>query len=108
MIMTGVLRRISAQWTTLLPVLAFVAFLVTIGRDLPGWAVTVVAVLLAGAVLASVHHAEVIAHKVGEPFGSLAVAVVVAIIEVALIVSVMAGGDEKAATLARATPCSRP
>ncbi|MEV0647291.1 ionic transporter y4hA [Phytomonospora sp. NPDC050363] len=101
--MTGAFRRTALHWTTLLPVGAFLAFLATFGRDLPGWGVTIVAILLGGAVLASVHHAEVIAHRVGEPFGSLVLAVAVTIIEVALIVSVMAGGDEKSATLARDT-----
>ena len=48
---------------------------------------TVVALVLAGAVLAAVHHAEVVAHRVGEPFGSLVLAVAVTVIEVALIVT---------------------
>ena len=43
-----------------------------------------------GAVLAAVHHAEVVAHRVGEPFGSLVLAVAVTVIEVALIVTLMA------------------
>jgi Ca2+:H+ antiporter len=43
-------------------------------------------------VLAAVHHAEVVAHRVGEPFGTLVLAVAVTVIEVALIVSVMRGG----------------
>ena len=38
--------------------------------------------MLAGAVLAAVHHAEVVAHRVGEPFGSLVLAVAVTVIEV--------------------------
>ena len=55
----------------------------------------VVALLLAGAVLAAVHHAEVVAHRVGEPFGSLVLAVAVTVIEVSLIVTLMlSGGDE--------------
>jgi Ca2+:H+ antiporter len=48
-----------------------------------------VALLLAGSVLAAVHHAEVVAHRVGEPFGSLALAVTVTVIEVTLIVTLM-------------------
>ncbi|GLZ79149.1 ionic transporter y4hA [Actinorhabdospora filicis] len=97
-------KSVFLRWTTILPVLALVAFLVFLGTDLPKWGVLVVALLLGGAVLASVHHAEVIAHRVGEPFGSLVLAVAVTIIEVALIVSVMAGGDEsKSAALARDT-----
>ena len=61
------------------------------------------AVLLAGAVLAAVQHAEVVAHRVGEPFGSLVLAIAVTVIEVALIVTLMASGGEKSATLARDT-----
>ena len=46
--------------------------------------------------IASVHHAEVVAHRVGEPFGTLILAVSVTVIEVALIVSMMlAGGSDK-------------
>jgi Ca2+:H+ antiporter len=59
--------------------------------------------VLAGSVLAAVHHAEVVAHRVGEPFGSLVLAVAVTIIEVALIVALMADGSAKSATLARDT-----
>src|SRR6202030_1271067 len=49
-------------------------------------------------VFAAVYHAEVVAHRVGEPFGTLVLAIAVTVIEVALIVSVMiSGGPEKAA-----------
>ena len=58
---------------------------------------------LAGAVLAAVHHAEVVAHRVGEPFGSLVLAVAVTVIEVALIVTLMVSGGAETATLARDT-----
>jgi len=52
---------------------------------------------LIGAVVSAVHHAEVVAHKVGEPFGTLVLAVAITVIEVALIVSMMlAGGPDKA------------
>jgi Ca2+:H+ antiporter len=55
-------------------------------------------------VLAAVHHAEVVAHRVGEPYGSLVLAVSVTVIEVALIVTLMVSGDEgKNASLARDT-----
>ena len=47
-----------------------------------------------GAVLAAVHHAEVVAHRVGEPFGSLVLAVAVTVIEVALIVTLMVSGGQ--------------
>ena len=45
--------------------------------------------------LAAVHHAEVVAHRVGEPYGSLVLAVAVTVIEVALIVTLMISGGEK-------------
>ncbi|MEU3608651.1 ionic transporter y4hA [Streptomyces sp. NPDC035033] len=91
------------EWTTWGPVVALLALVLAWGRDLPGFAVGLVALCLAAAVLAAVHHAEVIAHRVGEPFGSLVLAVAVTVIEVGLIVSLMAGGGEKTATYARDT-----
>lgn len=59
--------------------------------------------LLAGAVLVAVSHAEVIARRVGEPFGSLILAVAVTVIEVGLIVTLMVAGGEETETLARDT-----
>jgi Ca2+:H+ antiporter len=52
--------------------------------------------ILIAAVFAAVYHAEVVAHRTGEPFGTLVLALAVTIIEVALIVSVMLGvsGDK--------------
>ena len=91
------------SWTTLGPIVAVVALVLTWGRDLPGVWVGVVAVLLGVAVLAAVHHAEVVAHRVGEPFGSLVLAVAVTVIEVALIVTLMISGGKGAETLARDT-----
>ncbi|MBK3564344.1 calcium:proton antiporter [Streptomyces sp. MBT62] len=98
------LRSLTTRWTTFVPVLAAVLLIFTWGRkDLPGVVVALVTLVLAGAVLAAVHHAEVIAHRVGEPFGSLVLAVAVTIIEVALIVTLMADGGDKSSTLARDT-----
>ncbi len=90
-------------WTTVVPLLAAVLLGLTWGRH-PGDAVlAVVAVLLVGAVLAAVHHAEVVAHRLGEPFGSLLLAVAVTVIEVALIVTLMLSGGKDTSTLARDT-----
>jgi Ca2+:H+ antiporter len=60
------------------------------------------AVLIA-TVFAAVHHAEVVAHRIGEPFGTLVLAVAVTVIEVALIVSIMLGFAADKAGLARDT-----
>ncbi|MFB6478706.1 calcium:proton antiporter [Streptomyces virginiae] len=96
-------RSFLTDWTVVVPVVALVALVFSWGRDLPGFAVALVALCLAGAVLAAVHHAEVVAHRVGEPFGSLVLAVAVTVIEVALIVTLMADGGDKTASLARDT-----
>lgn len=92
------------SWTTVAPVLAIVALV-------PAWfahpesslVLGVLALLLVGAVLAAVHHAEVVAHRVGEPYGSLVLAVAVTIIEVGLIVTLMVTSDKDASGLARDT-----
>lgn len=60
-------------------------------------------ILLTGSVLSAVHHAEVVAHKVGEPYGTIILALCITIIEVALIVSLMVAGGDQALTLARDT-----
>jgi Ca2+:H+ antiporter len=97
------IKSVLGQWTVWVPLVALVALVLSWGRDLPLLAVIVVAVCLAGAVLAAVHHAEVVAHRVGEPFGSLVLAVAVTVIEVALIVTLMVDGGDKSASLARDT-----
>lgn len=97
------LRAPLAQWTVVVPVVSFLVLALTWHKELPGWVVAVVACFLVGAVLSAVHHAEVIAHWSGEPFGSLVLAVAVTVIEVALIVTLMADGGDKSSTLARDT-----
>jgi Ca2+:H+ antiporter len=96
-------RSVLLSWTTALPVVALVVLAATWGRKPPVVLAVIVALVLAGAVLAAVHHAEVVAHRVGEPFGSLVLAVAVTIIEVALIVTLMVSGGPETATLARDT-----
>src|SRR5687768_4472111 len=90
-------------WTTFALVVAVLALALSWGRDLGTVPVIVVGVVLGGAVLAAVHHAEVVAHRVGEPFGSLVLAVAVTIIEVALIVTLMVSGGDDTTSLARDT-----
>lgn len=67
------------------------------------WLGALVATILIGAVLAGVHHAEAIAHQVGEPFGTLLLAVAVTVIETALIISLMLADGPGEAALARDT-----
>ena len=61
------------------------------------------AAALIASVLVAVHHAEVIAHRVGEPFGTLVLALAVTVIEVSLIVSMMLSTGAAASALARDT-----
>jgi Ca2+:H+ antiporter len=91
------------RWTWWTPVLGMLVLAAAWGRDPGPLVAAAIAVVLVGAVLSAVHHAEVVAHKVGEPFGSLVLAVAVTVIEVALIVTLMVSGDKDTSTLARDT-----
>src|SRR6476620_3177308 len=91
------------RWTGVVPVLAAVVLVATWGSKPAAAVLTLVGVLLAASVLAAVHHAEVVAHRVGEPFGSLVLAVAVTVIEVALIVTLMSAGGPESASLGRDT-----
>lgn len=89
-------------WTLVVPFLGMGAYLAHLSYlGLAG--VIGAAVVMMGCVLAAVHHAEVVAHRVGEPFGTLVLAIAVTIIEVSLIVSLMLSGSGDTATLARDT-----
>src|SRR5687768_4470402 len=91
------------QWTIAAPVATFLLLLVTWSWHDHWLVLSLVAVALVTAVLAAVHHAEVVAHKVGEPYGSLILAVAVTVIEVGLIVMLMTSGGEGASSYARDT-----
>ena len=97
--LVGILTR----WAVVLPIVGLVVLGATWGRDLGVAALTLVALVLVGAVLAAVQHAEVIAHRVGEPFGSLVLAIAVTVIEAGLILTLMVSGGSGASTLARDT-----
>ena len=87
-------------WTWLSPI---VGALLLLGAKLGGAFDIALAAGLIACVLAAVHHAEVVAHKIGEPYGTLVLAVAVTVIEVALIVSLMLSGGMAASGLARDT-----
>lgn len=88
-------------WSLLLPLLAWGGYAYGIDGSL--WLSLIGGGLLIGSVLSAVHHAEVVAHKVGEPFGTIILALAITIIEAALIVSLMVAGGDNAAYLARDT-----
>ncbi|MEY2660669.1 MAG: hypothetical protein RLZZ123_1841 [Pseudomonadota bacterium] len=95
------------HWPHLVPFAAALTALWAIWAPLSWVGLVASALALTAAVLASVHHAEVIAHRVGEPYGTLVLALAVTIIEVALIVSIMwadgADGADSAALNPTAT-----
>ena len=82
----------TLRWPWIWPVAAWAVVGFASVADL-SWIWIPVVVGLIGAVLAAVHHAEVIAERVGEPYGTLVFAVAVTVIEVALIVSLMIADD---------------
>jgi len=97
--------RRSMRYHAFIPVLALAALAAT--QTLDGWSplagVLVRGVMLILAILSAVHHAEVVAHRTGEPLGTLILALSVTVIEVALILSFMLSGSAGSMTLARDT-----
>lgn len=92
------------SWAVIAPVLALMALFV--GKPPSLTLAIICGLLLAGAIMAAVYHAEVLAHYLGEPFGTLTLALAVTVIEVSLIVSIMLGEGAAASgaqTLARDT-----
>jgi len=93
----------ESRWAIAAPPIALAvaaaAFVLPLGALLVPLAVPALVV----AVLFAVHHAEVVAHRVGEPFGTLILALAVTVIEVALILSMMLAGGPEVAALPRDT-----
>ncbi|WP_375143843.1 calcium:proton antiporter [Acuticoccus sp. MNP-M23] len=83
-------------------VFAVLEFMHIIPSDL-GVVEILAAALLGGTVFAAVHHAEMIALRIGEPFGSMLLAVAVTVIEVSLIISIMLAKPEAGSDIARDT-----
>ena len=90
------------QWSYIAPIIAWIFYLMLpIGAGFVVNSLAVVA-LIAG-VFSAVHHAEVVAHKVGEPYGTIILAVAVTLLEASIIVSLMLTGGAGADTYARDT-----
>ncbi|CAN7324067.1 ionic transporter y4hA [Phenylobacterium sp. LjRoot225] len=90
-------------WSLALPILGWLLLLTTRPDAAFGAGAFILFAALIGAVFAAVHHAEVIAHRVGEPFGTLVLAAAVTVIESALIISIMLSDGGGSPTLARDT-----
>ena len=98
--MQGVFGKWISHWVWFVPALALISVFVSLTASLP---VALIGILLAGAVIAAVHHAELVAHRIGEPYGTLVLALAVTVIELGLIITLMSAAGEGAATLARDT-----
>lgn len=98
-----------STWSIITPIFAWLILGLSqlhLNLDFTYWGAIesiLMAVSLIGAVLAGVHHAESIAHRLGEPFGTLVLATAITIIEVGLILSLMLTGGPDTASLARDT-----
>jgi Ca2+:H+ antiporter len=90
-------------WAWVWPLLAWAILIATITAGTSGPMAAAAGLILIATVFAAVYHAEVVAHRVGEPFGTLVLAVAVTVIEVALIVSIMVGAAADKSGLARDT-----
>ena len=85
----------------MLPIAGVLVLAVAWGRPLGTVLLPLVGAMLIAVVVASIHHAEVVAHRIGEPFGTLVLALAVTVIEASLIVSVMLSGSETGSVVAR-------
>jgi len=94
--------KILFRWTSVIPVLAWALFFSGLIYDSSIFQIIAGMVLILS-VISAVYHSEIIAHKVGEPFGTIILAVAVTIIEVSIIISLMLAGGNGSSSLARDT-----
>ena len=93
----------TSFWSKLIPILGALVLAAAIVVPMSAVLAAIYLLTLMGTVVCAVHHAEVVAHRVGEPFGTLVLALAVTIIEVALIVSIMLSGGPETAVVPRDT-----
>jgi Ca2+:H+ antiporter len=94
--------RSLLQWTVIIPVLAWILYFSGLIYDSSSFQL-LASVLLIFSVMAAVHYSEIIAEKVGEPYGTIILAISITVIEVSIIISLMMTEGEAAASLARDT-----
>jgi Ca2+:H+ antiporter len=91
------------QWTWLIPTVSVFLLIVVMAMGASPVLTALCTAALFGAVMVAVHHAEVVAHRVGEPFGTLVLALAVTVIEASLILSMMIAGGADVAVVPRDT-----
>ena len=92
-------------WTLVIPIIALLTLAGAWGGT-PGLAATaLIFAALMAAVIAAVHHSEVIALRLGEPYGTLVLTVAVTVIEVALTTTTLVAETPATVTVA---PAAKP
>lgn len=90
-------------WTWLTPLVAAMVLVCTLILHMGAALALIAAPALIGAVLAAVHHAEAIARRLRQPFGTLLLSVALTAVEVALLAAITYAGDPEKAMLVRDT-----
>jgi Ca2+:H+ antiporter len=90
------------QWTIIIPILSWVLFFSGLVENSSIFQI-IASTLLILSVMSAVHHSEIIAERVGEPYGTIILAISITVIEVSIIVSLMISEGSEAASLARDT-----
>src|SRR5262249_834459 len=90
-------------WVWLIPAFSIALLIGAVVASVGPVLAILCAAALIGSVLAAVHHAEVVAHRVGEPFGTLVFALAVTVIEASLILSMLFAGGPDAGVIPRDT-----
>ena len=96
------LRRWLPLWTWLAPLIAWLLLIAFEAVPHPAL-MAAIGIALIACVLAAVHHAELVAHRLGQPLGGLVLALAVTVIEVALIVALMLPDPVETTALPRDT-----
>src|SRR5262245_34638760 len=94
-------KRSMPLWSWLIPGLSLALLLAALAVGVGTPLAVLCGIALGGAVITAVHHAEVVAHRLGEPVGTLVLALAVTAIETALILSMMIAGGAGMAVLPR-------
>jgi len=90
------------QWTVIIPIVSWLLFFSGLVDNSSIFQV-VASILLILSVMSAVHHSEVIAERVGEPYGTIILAISITVIEVSIIISLMMSEGASEASLARDT-----
>lgn len=90
------------QWTIIIPIIAWILFFSGLIYENDLFKI-LASVLLILSVMTAVHHSEIIAERVGEPYGTIILAISITVIEVSIIISLMMSEGGEAITLARDT-----